>query len=115
MSYNAELAERIRKHLAATPEVTERKMFGGLAFLINGNMTVAANRNGGLMVRVDPDATDDLLATSAARLAEMRGRKMRGWLHLDVQHVADEPGLTKWIQIGTTYVATLPAKRSSAT
>lgn len=115
MSYNAELAERIRQHLAATPDVTERKMFGGLAFLINGNMTVTANRNGGLMVRVDPDATAEFLATTPARLVEMRGRSMRAWLHLDADHVADDAALTAWIEIGRAHATTLPAKRSSAT
>ncbi|MEZ5382024.1 MAG: TfoX/Sxy family protein [Microthrixaceae bacterium] len=110
MSYDPRLADRIRKHLADTPGVTERKMFGGLAFLLNGNMAVAANRSGGLMVRVDQAEVKNLLASTPARLVEMRGRQMQGWLHLDAEHVADEPGLAEWVEIGSTYAATLPAK-----
>lgn len=111
MSYDTQLAERIRSHCTEMPNADERKMFGGLAFLVNGNMAVAANRDGGLMVRVNPDETDEFLPTSPALLVEMRGREMRGWLHLDAKHVEDEQDLSHWITVGKTYAASLMPKR----
>ena len=86
-------------------------MFGGLAFLVDGHMTVAASSQGGLMVRVDPTTSEALVATTPAELAEMRGRPMQGWIRLAA---ADVPGddLEEWVAISTTYAATLPRKAS---
>ena len=112
MSYDVQLAERIRRHLVGTPGVTERKMFGGLAFLVGGNMAVAANRSGGLMVRVDIARAADLLSTTEAHHVEMGDRQMRGWLAIDAEHVADEVDLSEWLELALAYVATLPAKGS---
>ena len=111
MAYDEQLAERIREALGTEPDVTERKMFGGLAFLIKGNMAVAASGQGGLLVRVDPAGSDRILARSKARPMEMRGRKMRGWLRVDADDVRTKRELARWIELGTTYARSLPAKR----
>jgi TfoX/Sxy family transcriptional regulator of competence genes len=110
MAYDERLAERIRDLLASDPDVTEKKMFGGLAFLVGGNMATAASGQGGLMVRVDPDDSDRLMATSRARPMEMRGRSMRGWLRLDSTDVATKRQLARWVTIGARYARSLPTK-----
>jgi TfoX/Sxy family transcriptional regulator of competence genes len=109
--FDHELAERLRIVLRTTPDVTERKMFGGLAFLVDGHMTVVASGQGGLMVRVDPTRSKALVATTPAEPAEMRGRPMQGWLRLVA---TDVPGdnLEEWVTMSTAYVATLPRKAS---
>ena len=111
MAYDEELADRIRDLLAEEAGLTEMKMFGGLAFLIGGNMAVAASGQGGLLVRVDPATSDDLVASTGARPMEMRGRPMDGWLRVDADDVRTERQLTTWVRRGTTYARTLPAKR----
>ena len=111
MAYDEQLAERIRELLADGPDVQEQKMFGGLAFLIGGNMAVAASGQGGLLVRADPAESDALVETTSAELMEMRGRSMRGWLRVDAADVATEPGLRKWVELGAAYARSLPAKR----
>ncbi len=111
MAYDEDLADRIRTLVASEAGLTEKKMFGGLAFLIGGNMAVAASGQGGLMVRVDPASSDSLVAETNARLAEMRGRKMRGWLRLDTKDVNGKRELARWVELGTTYARSLPAKR----
>ena len=111
MAYDEELAERIRRLLGSRTDVTEKKMFGGLAFLIGGNMAVGASGQGGLLVRADPAETDTLLATSRARPMEMRGRQMRGWLRVDADDVRTESELAEWVELGATYARSLPAKR----
>ena len=83
MAYDEELAGRIRALLGDRPDLTEKKMFGGLAFLIGGNMAIAASGQGGILVRVDPEESDELVATTPAELMEMRGRSMAGWLRVD--------------------------------
>jgi hypothetical protein len=85
VAYDEDLADRIRELIVSDSDLTEKKMFGGLAFLIGGNMAVAASGQGGVMVRVDPADSDTLLAATNARLAEMRGRQMQGWLRVDPQ------------------------------
>jgi hypothetical protein len=85
-------------------------MFGGLAFLIGGNMAVAASGQGGLLVRVDPADSDELVASSQARLLEMRGRQMQGWLRVDTDHVQAAPELAAWVERGVAYARSLPAK-----
>jgi TfoX/Sxy family transcriptional regulator of competence genes len=91
------------------PAVTEKKMFGGLAFLVGGNLAVAASGQGGLLVRVDPAESDKLVAETAAR--PMRGREMRGWLRIDSDEVGSDPALAKWVDLGVAYARSLPAKR----
>ncbi len=111
MAYDEELADRIRELVASESDLTEKKMFGGLAFLIGGNMAVAASGQGGVLVRVDPAQSDVLVATTNARLMEMRGRSMQGWLRVDPQDLRTKRQLAKWVELGTTYARSLPAKR----
>jgi TfoX/Sxy family transcriptional regulator of competence genes len=110
VAYDTDLADRIRELMAAESGVTEMKMFGGLAFLIGGNMAIAASGQGGVMVRVDPASSDSIVATSNAYPAEMRGRAMQGWLRVDAEHIATKAQLAKWVELGTTYARSLPAK-----
>ena len=110
VAYDVELADRIRELIVGEPDVTEKKMFGGLAFLISGNMAVAASGQGGVLVRVDPAQSDNLVATTNARLMEMRGRQMQGWLRVDSADVRTKRQLAKWVERGTTYARSLPAK-----
>ena len=111
MPYDEELASRIRELLADEPHVTERRMFGGLAFLVNGNMAVAASGQGGLLVRVDPAESEGLVATTNARPMEMRGRPMQGWLRVDPEEVRADRELASWVERGVTYARALPAKQ----
>jgi TfoX/Sxy family transcriptional regulator of competence genes len=110
VAYDEDLANRIRELIAAEQGVTEQKMFGGLAFLIGGNMSVAASGEGGLMVRVDPEETDTLLEKPHARPFEMRGRGMRGWLRVDAEGVRTKRQLEPWVKRGVAYARSLPAK-----
>ena len=110
MAYDEDLANRIRELLAAEPGVVEKRMFGGLAFLIGGNMSVAASGQGGLMVRVDPDETDVLLAEPHARPFEMRGREMAGWLRVETEGVETRDELEPWVSRGVAYARSLPPK-----
>jgi TfoX/Sxy family transcriptional regulator of competence genes len=111
VAYDEELAARIRELVAEEADLTEQKMFGGLAFLIGGNMAVAASGQGGALVRVDPAQSDSLVATTDARPFEMRGRSMQGWLRVDAEHLRTKRQLEKWVKLGTTYARSLPAKR----
>jgi TfoX/Sxy family transcriptional regulator of competence genes len=110
MAYDEDLANRIRELIAGDPAVAERRMFGGLAFLVNGNMAVAASGQGGLMVRVEPDDTDALLAKPHARPFEMRGREMQGWLRVDAEGVRTKRQLEPWVKRGVAYARSLPSK-----
>lgn len=110
MAYDLLLAERIRDALADEPLVVERKMFGGLAFLIRGHMTVVASSKGGLMIRADPAMAAELVKTTMAEYVVMRGRQMRGWLHLDPQHVGSDHDLMIWIDRAIAQSATLDPK-----
>jgi TfoX/Sxy family transcriptional regulator of competence genes len=111
VAYDEALAERIRELVTGESDLTEKKMFGGLAFLIGGNMAVAASGQGGVMVRADPALSQTLVATTNARLVEMRGRSMPGWLRVDGEDLRSKRQLAKWVEIGTTYARSLPAKR----
>ena len=111
MAYDEDLADRIRTVIGAAPDLTEQKMFGGLGFLIGGNMAIAASGQGGVLVRVDPDQSDTLVAATNAYPAEMRGRLMAGWLRVDSAHVRTQRQLSKWVNIGVGYARSLPAKR----
>jgi TfoX/Sxy family transcriptional regulator of competence genes len=110
VAYDEHLADRIRELVGGVKGVTEKKMFGGLAFLIGGNMAVAASGQGGILVRVDPATSDRLLATTTAELAVMRGRAMPGWIRVDADHLRDRRQLARWVERGTSYAGSLPAK-----
>jgi TfoX/Sxy family transcriptional regulator of competence genes len=111
MAYDEALADRIRELIGDERGVAEKKMFGGLAFLIGGNMAIAASGQGGLLVRVDPDESDKLVEQTGAEEMVMRGRKMRGWLRVDGQDARTKAQLSKWVERGTAYARSLPAKR----
>ena len=110
MAYDEDLADRIRELIGGEPDLTEKRMFGGLAFLIGGNMSVAASGQGGLMVRVAPEETDALLEEPHAKPFEMRGREMQGWLRVDTEGVSTKPELEPWVRRGVEYARALPPK-----
>jgi TfoX/Sxy family transcriptional regulator of competence genes len=110
MPYDEELADRIRRRIGDRAGLTEKKMFGGLAFLIGGNMAIAASGQGGILVRVDPEESDELVAKTPAELMEMRGRSMSGWLRVGTADVSDDAALGEWVDRGTTYAASLAPK-----
>jgi TfoX/Sxy family transcriptional regulator of competence genes len=110
MAYDEDLANRIRELIAGEPDVTEKKMFGGLAFLIGGNMSVAASGQGGLMLRVDPEDTDALLGEPHAQPFEMRGREMQGWLRVATDGLQTQEQLEPWVRRGVEYARSLPPK-----
>jgi TfoX/Sxy family transcriptional regulator of competence genes len=110
MAYDEQLAGRIRALVGDEPNLTEQKMFGGLAFLIGGNMAVAASGQGGALVRVDPAESDALVADTPAELMEMRGRSMAGWLRVAPEHLEGDDQLASWVARGTAYARSLPAK-----
>jgi TfoX/Sxy family transcriptional regulator of competence genes len=110
MAYDEDLADRIRELVAGEPRLTERKMFGGLAFLIGGNMAVAASGQGGILVRVDPEGSAKLVSTTKAEPMVMRGRSMDGWLRVDGKDVREKRQLAAWVKRGVTYARSLPPK-----
>jgi TfoX/Sxy family transcriptional regulator of competence genes len=110
MAYDEHLAARIRTLLGDRPDLIEKKMFGGLAFLLGGNMAIAASGQGGILVRVDPEESDALAATTPAEPMEMRGRSMAGWLRVDTTAVADDAALAEWVERGVGYAGSLPPK-----
>jgi TfoX/Sxy family transcriptional regulator of competence genes len=110
MAYDEDLANRIRELIADEDSVTEKKMFGGLAFLVGGNMSVAASGQGGLMVRCDPERTGELLQKPHAKPFAMRGREMDGWLRVDDEGIETKRQLEPWVRIGVEYARSLPAK-----
>jgi TfoX/Sxy family transcriptional regulator of competence genes len=110
MAYDEVLADRIRALLEARPDVTEKKMFGGLAFLVCGHMAIAASGEGGALVRVDPAESDHLVDAAGAEVAVMRGRPMTGWLRVADEHLAAVEALAAWVDRSTSYAASLPPK-----
>jgi TfoX/Sxy family transcriptional regulator of competence genes len=111
MAFDEQLADRIRASVGdEAAAVTEQRMFGGLAFLVGGNMAVAASGQGGLLVRVDPQRGDELIAGRGAAPMEMRGRPMTGWLRVEADAVRTKRQLDRWVRIGVEYAASLPAK-----
>jgi TfoX/Sxy family transcriptional regulator of competence genes len=110
VAYDEELAARIRRLAADDPSVTEKAMFGGLAFLVDGNMAIAASGQGGILVRVDPAESDQLVADSPAEVAIMRGRPMAGWLRVDSDDLQDDDELAAWVHRGLSYARSLPPK-----
>lgn len=111
MAYDEDLANRIRELIAGDTDVTERRMFGGLAFLVGGHMSVTASRQGGLMVRVDPEDTDALLARPHVGPFEMRGRELDGWLRIDPEGIRTTRQLEPWVRRSVAYARSLPPKR----
>jgi TfoX/Sxy family transcriptional regulator of competence genes len=110
MAYDEELAARIRELLLDEDDVVEKKMFGGLAFVVDGHMAVSASGQGGLLVRIDPERADRYLGSGVEPM-EMRGRSMLGWLRVDADVVRTKAQLRKWVGRGTAFVRTLPPKR----
>jgi TfoX/Sxy family transcriptional regulator of competence genes len=111
VAYDEELAERIRELLATDHDVVEKKMFGGLAFLIGGNMSVSASGQGGLLLRVDPADTEGLLREPHAQPFVMRGRAMDGWLRVEPEGLKTRGQLQRWVARGVAYARSLPTKR----
>lgn len=111
MSYDEQLAEEVRERLAALDgEVIEKRMFGGLGFMVDGNLTVAASRRGGLLVRTDPADIDDVESQPGVEPMESRGRRMPGWVFVSPEALASEADLDAWVDRALAFVATLPAK-----
>lgn len=110
MAYDMDLPDRLRAVLAGEDGLTEKQMFGGFAFLVNGNMAVSASSRGGLMLRVDARETDSLVLEDGVTRFEMRGRAMKGWLHVDPDSVATEEMLGRWVDVGMRYARSLPSK-----
>jgi TfoX/Sxy family transcriptional regulator of competence genes len=110
VAYDEDLADRIRELVSDEEGLTEKKMFGGLAFLIGGNMAVSASGQGGLLMRVDPARTDELVGEPYAEPFVMRGRGMQGWLRVDPAGVATKRELERWVARGVAYARSLPPK-----
>ena len=110
MAHDEDLAARIRELLGAESGVAEKLMFGGLAFLVNGNMAVSASSQGGLLLRVEPDQTESLVDETHVRRFEMRGREMDGWLRVDVEAVETDALLRHWVGRGVDYARSLAPK-----
>ena len=110
VAYDEDLAERIRERVAGEDGLSEKRMFGGLAFLVNGNMAVSASGQGGMLLRVDPARTEQLIQAPHARRFEMRGREMDGWLRIDPEALATDADLARWIGLGVAYARSLPPK-----
>jgi TfoX/Sxy family transcriptional regulator of competence genes len=110
MAYDLDLANRVRECVGAEPGLTERQMFGGIAFLINGNMSVSVSGQGGLLLRVEPAQTDQLAARAHAHPFVMRGRVMDGWLRVDPDGVKTKRDLARWVAVGVAFARSLPAK-----
>lgn len=110
MAYDTELADRLRAVLSDEPTLAERAMFGGVAFLVNGHLAVAASGHGGLLLRCDPEHTEDLVDPPQVDRFEMRGRPLTGWLRVDTAAVAEDADLQRWVAHGVGYAASLPPK-----
>lgn len=110
MAYDEDLANRVRELLADEDAITERKMFGGLAFLLGGHMSVSASRNGGLLVRIDPADTDAALARRHVASMRMGGRTMDGWITVAPEGLRTRRQLSAWVERSVAYAKTLPPK-----
>ena len=110
MAYDEELADRLRARLSAEPELTEKQMFGGLAFMVTGHLAVAAGNHGGLLLRADPSVLSELLADPRITPFVMRGKPMSGWLHVDVDDAVDDEDLRRWVDQGAAFARSLPPR-----
>ncbi len=113
MAYDEVLADRIRQVVRDEHDLTEKRMFGGLAFLVHGSMAVAASGEGGLMLRCDPAETETLLDPPRIRRVAMRGREMDGWLRISDEAVDDDEDLRRWVSVGVAYARSLPPKQAN--
>jgi hypothetical protein len=111
VAYDEVLAGRIRDLIGPDPELTEKKMFGGLAFLIRGHMAISASGQGGALVHVSPERSAALVATTAATTAVMQGREMAGWLRVAASELATDDDLSPWVEIGIAHARSLPPKQ----
>jgi TfoX/Sxy family transcriptional regulator of competence genes len=109
VAYDEELAERVREVLSARESVTEKRMFGSNCFLVGGNLAVCV-REGELLVRLDPEDAERAVTEEGVRVAEMGSRRMRGWVFVAADNVADDAGLSEWVEAGAAYATSLPAK-----
>jgi hypothetical protein len=110
MVYDEELENRIREHIGPEPGLTEKRMFGGLGFMINGHLAVSASSKGGMLLRVDPAESESLVRQPDVTRFVMRGREMDGWLHVQSRAYGTDDELDRWIRIGVSYARSLPAK-----
>lgn len=110
VAYDVDLADRLREILAAEPDVTEKRMFGGLAFMVAGHMAVSVSGQGGLLLRIDPAQTETLVGDPQANRFVMRGREMDGWLRVDLDARATDVDLTRWVRHGVGYARSMPPK-----
>ncbi|HET7325691.1 MAG TPA: TfoX/Sxy family protein [Nocardioidaceae bacterium] len=110
MAYDEDLAERVRDVVQGEPDLTEKQMFGGLAFLVGGHLAVSASSQGGLLLRVDPAKTTVLVGEPNASRFRMRGREMDGWLHIEAAAVETDDELRQWVSRGIAYARSLPEK-----
>jgi len=109
MAFDELLAERIRKTLGRRKGLAEKKMFGGVAFLLNGNMSVGVHKSD-LIVRLAPEDTEAILSQSHTRPFDLTGRPMKGWILVESQGLKTDAQLGKWLQLATEYAGSLPAK-----
>ncbi|MDQ3627774.1 MAG: TfoX/Sxy family protein [Actinomycetota bacterium] len=110
MAYDEGLANRIREVVQGEPGLSEKRMFGGLAFLVDGHLAVSASSQGGLLVRIDPGQAESLVDQQHVRRFEMRGRQMDGWLSVGVESLETDDALRLWVNHGLTYARSLPPK-----
>jgi hypothetical protein len=110
MAYDEGLAARIREAVRGEPGVTEKAMFGGLAFLVGGHLAVSASGQGGMLLRCDPAQTETLVSEPDVGRFEMRGREMDGWLRVDDEAVRSDADLDRWVRLGVAYARSLPPK-----
>ena len=111
MAYDEDLAARIRDLIGPDPDLTEKKMFGGLAFLIRGHMAITASGQGRVLVHVDPGRSAELVAATKATTAVMQGREMPGWLRVSPEDLASDDDLSGWVDIGVGHARSLPPKQ----
>jgi TfoX N-terminal domain len=114
MAYDEDLATRIRDLIGPDPQLTEKKMFGGLAFLICGHMAISASGEGGVLVHVDPGRSAGLVAATRATTAVMQGREMPGWLRVGADDLTGDDDLSRWVDIGIEHARSLPPKQPAS-
>jgi TfoX/Sxy family transcriptional regulator of competence genes len=110
MAYDVEIANRIREVMEGEHGLSEKRMFGGLAFLIDGKMAVSASNQGGVLLRIDPTLRESLVSEPHVRPTEMRGRELAGWLRVDAEALVTEDELRRWVSHGVTYARSLPPR-----
>ena len=109
MAFDEQLAESVRQRIKGHPGVVEKKMFGGVAFLVNGNMSVGIHKNE-LIVRLAPEETETALKEPGARIFDITGRPMKGWLLVGGPGIKESKSLSNWVRRGVSYAGSLPKK-----